>query len=105
MSVILTLRFSGDPAKLEQYASENEDHLKGIMEQAKSHGLIAHRFYGSDGAILIVDEWPDPESFQAFFQEAMPEIQPVMQAAGVTSEPQPEFWQKLDTGDDYGWDA
>ena len=29
----------------------------------------------------------------------------MMQAAGVTSEPQAVFWRKLETNDDYGWDA
>ena len=106
MSVIMTLRMSGDPAKVEQYAAENEEKMQGIIEKAKSHGMIAHRFYASDdGTIMVIDEWPDPESFQAFFQEAQPEIGPIMQAAGVSGEPHPEFWRKLDARDDYGWGA
>ena len=51
--------------------------------------MIAHRFYASDdGTIMVIDEWPDPESFQAFFQEAQPEIGPIMQAAGHKGRPQ-----------------
>jgi hypothetical protein len=36
------------------------------IETAKKHGLIAHRFYGSeDGSkVLVVDEWPDRQSFE-----------------------------------------
>ena len=106
MSVIMTLRMPGDRAKLEQYASENEDKMQGIVEKAKGHGLIAHRFYASDdGTIMVIDEWPDPESFQTFFQEAQSDIQSIMEAAGMSGEPQPEFWRKLETHDDVGWDA
>jgi hypothetical protein len=104
MSVIMTLVFRGDPEKLEQYASENEGHLRGISDQAQSNGLTAHRFYGSDGQIMVVDEWPDAESFQRFFEAAMPQIGPVMEAVGVTEEPTPTFWRTLDTGDEVGWD-
>jgi quinol monooxygenase YgiN len=105
MSVIVTLRFTGDAAKLEEFAAANEEHMPGIVEAAKGHGAIAHRFYGTDdGKLMVVDEWPDAESFQAFFAEQQPQIEPVMQAAGVTSEPEVVFWRKLETGDDYGWE-
>ncbi|MBV9213923.1 MAG: hypothetical protein JOZ25_09800 [Actinobacteria bacterium] len=105
MSVIMTLRVSGDAKKLEEYTRENPERMEGIVEKAKSHGLIAHRFYGTDGALMVLDEWPDAESFQAFFDQTQSEIGPLMQAAGVTEEPQPEFWHKLDTHDEYGWDS
>ena len=42
-SVIMTLRVSGDPAKLEQVAAENADALRGIMDRAQAAGVIAHR--------------------------------------------------------------
>src|SRR5438876_10350717 len=70
MSVIMTMSVQGDPAKMEQIAGENPDRIRSIAERAKGHGLIAHRFYGSDdGQIMVVDEWPDPGSFQQFFEE------------------------------------
>jgi quinol monooxygenase YgiN len=103
VSVIVTLRFAGDPDKLEEYAAANEDVLRGIVEAAKGHGLIAHRFYGTDGKIMVVDEWPDAESFQAFFAEQQPQIEPIMQAVGMTEEPEVNFWRRLDARDEYGW--
>ena len=75
------------------------------MEVAKRHGLIAHRWYGADGEYMAVDEWPDGESCQAFFEEAQPDIGPVMQGAGVTSRPTVTVWRKLDTNDEVGWNA
>ena len=104
MSVIMTLRVSGDPQALERMAREDPARSQRIIESAKSHGLIAHRFYGSESKIMVIDEWPDPQSFHAFFEEMEPEIGPMMQAA-ATSEPEIVFWTKLETGDDVGWDA
>ena len=104
MSVIMTLWGRGDPEKLEQYAAEHKDGMQAILDRAKEHGLIAHRFYGTDGQIMVVDEWPDPESFQRFFAEAEADVGPMMQAA-ATGEPEITFWTKLETGDDVGWDA
>jgi hypothetical protein len=104
MSVIMTLQLNGDPAGAERYAAENPDAMKAIVEHAVGHGLIAHRFYGSDGQILVVDEWPDEESCQEFFSHAQAEIQRIMEAAGVTEEPHPLFWRKLEMHDDYGWE-
>ena len=105
MSVIMTLWLQGDPAALERYAAENSETMRGIVEHAMEHGAIAHRFYGSDGQILVIDEWPDEESFNSFFAHMQGEIGPMMEAVGVTNEPKPVFWRKLDTGDDYGWGA
>jgi hypothetical protein len=104
MSVIMTLRAPGDPQKLESLAADDPDRIRGIADRAKEHGVIAHRFYGSDdGQILVVDEWPDAESFQRFFEQERSQIQPLMDEAGVTSEPEITFWRKLETGDDVGW--
>jgi hypothetical protein len=105
VSVIVTLWIQGDPAALEKYAAENPEKMRGIVDHATEHGVIAHRFYGSDGQILVIDEWPDEESFKSFFSHMHDEIAPLMQAAGATSEPQAVFWRKLETNDDYGWDA
>ena len=66
--------------------------------------MTSHRFYGSsDGQILVVDEWPDAESFQSFFEHMSSEIGPMMQEAGVTEQPEVTFWRKLATNDDAGW--
>ena len=104
MSVIMTLSGRGDPGRLEEYAAGHKDEMQAILERAKEHGLIAHRFYGTDGQIMVVDEWPDAESFQRFFASVEDQIRPMMGAAGITDEPSVSFWRKLDTHDDYGWD-
>jgi len=103
MSVIMTLRVNGDPAKLEQLAAENEGMIAGISARAKEQGLIAHRFYGSENEIMVVDEWPDAGSFQRFFESEQHNIGPMMEQV-ATSEPVITFWRKLETGDEVGWE-
>ena len=106
MSVIMALVVNGDPKKLEEHAARDPDAMRTILESAKSHGLIAHRFYGSeDGEIMVVDEWPDRQSFQSFFEQEQSRIQPLMQEAGISSQPEVTIWRKLETGDDVGWEA
>ncbi len=106
MSIIVMLRVQGDPTKLEQFAADNADTMRSIADQAKRHGVIAHRFYGSDdGQILVADEWPDAESFQRFFEQQGKHIQPMLEAAGVSTEPEIIFWRRLETLDGIGWGA
>lgn len=107
MSVIMTFRAQGDPAELERRAAGNPDGMRAIADRAEEHGLIAHRFYGSvdGGRIMVVDEWPDPESFQRFWESMRAEIEPMMREVGVTGEPEVTFWRKLETHDEVGWDA
>jgi len=107
MYVIMTFKAKGDAAELERRATANPDGMRAITERAKANGLIAHRFYGSleGDTIMVVDEWPDPESFQRFFEEMRAEIEPMMAEVGVTGEPEVTFWRKLETHDDVGWEA
>jgi hypothetical protein len=104
MSVLMTMVLKGDAAAVERYAAENPDAMRAIVDHAIEHGLIGHRFYGSDdGQLMVVDEWPDAESFHHFFGHVADQVMPLMQAAGVTEEPNPVFWRELDTNDAHGW--
>ena len=106
MSVIMTMRAKGDAAALERAAAEDPEKLAGIVARAKAAGLIAHRFYSSDGGeIMVCDEWPDPESFKRFFEASRPDIEPLMAAAGVTAEPEVVFWHTMKMDDEVGWGA
>ena len=106
MSVLMALVVDGDSRKLEEHAASDRAGMQSILDAAKQHGLIAHRFYGSDdGQIMVVDEWPDEQSFRSFFEENSGSIMPLFQAAGTTSEPQPKFWRELESNDAYGWGA
>ena len=106
MSVLVTIWMRGEGEKFEQVAAENLDRMRSIADRAKEHGVIAHRFYATDdGDVMVIDEWPDAKSFTRFFESQQAEIGPLMQDAGVTTEPAVRFWRKLETGDDVGWGA
>jgi heme-degrading monooxygenase HmoA len=100
MSVIMGLRLSANRGQFEQAINSDPARLVEISERAKQHGALHHQFYANlaGDAVLVVDEWPDAESFQRFF-EASPDIGAMMGEAGVTQEPHPEFWQEIDTPD------
>jgi len=104
MSVIMLQWANGDPRRLENYFAENRDTIEAILAHANEHGLIAHRFYGSEGRILIADEWPDEESFLRFAEAASALIAPMFEATGIAMEPA-TFWRKLETHDEVGWGA
>ena len=97
VSVLMTLRVSGDPKAVE---ATPEEVLKTITDRAREHGVISHHFYGTDDEIFVVDEWPDEQSFQKFF-DSSPEVGEMMQRAGA-GEPAISFWHHLDVHDDIG---
>lgn len=105
MSVIVTIHVKADGDKLEQWAAANQDTLKGIAAKAEAQGMIAHRFYADGNGVMVLDEWPDAESFQTFFHGSMGEIGPMIEAVGGQGEPEVRFWRELDTPDKYGWGA
>lgn len=105
MSVYVTLRVSADPAVFAEQGRAHAEALRRIMGVAESNGLIAHRWFGGDGVVMAVDEWPAAENFNAFFEAAQADIGPLMEAAGVTSPPEVTVWSKVDIDDDVGWGA
>ena len=96
MTVLMTARFAIDANRLEAVAKANSDSLRRIVQSAREHGLISHRFYGSDDAVLVVDHWPDEASFRAFYA-ATPDIGKLMTEAGA--EPQISFYRPLAVDD------
>jgi quinol monooxygenase YgiN len=105
MSTIVTIWLRADPDRFEQLAAENEAKLQEIRDRAVEAGVIAHRFYGSPGQIMVIDEWPDAERFQGFFASVQDDIAPLFEQLGVTDEPGITFWRKLDSRDEVGWES
>ena len=104
MSVLMMLKAKGDPVLLEKKAADEPAYIRAISDDAKNYGLIAHHFYGSDdGQILVLDEWPDAESFHRFFDAHQHDIGPMMAEVGATAPPDITFFRPLDTHDEVGW--
>lgn len=101
--MLVTISMRGDAKMLEQIAADDPSRMRAIADRGQGDGAIMHRFYASDdGEVMVIDEWPDIESFTGFFESMQSEIGPLMQEAGVTGEPAIRFWRKLETGDDIG---
>jgi hypothetical protein len=107
MSVIIVQQLAADPNELEQFASANQETFQSVLEAAKSHGVIAHRICGSEDGrkVLVLDEWPDRESFDSFAGEQASQIESMFEAAGVTEVSAPTVWRELTTHDAFGWGA
>lgn len=101
MSVVMIMKVAADPAVLESWSNEgaNGDKMAAIVEAAKKRGVTRHLFAGGEGEVLVIDEWPDEQSFQGFFADQGEQIGAIMQGMGVTSEPQISFYRKLNTPD------
>ena len=101
MSVIVTIRVPGNAADLESYAAgPGGDVLRRISEVARAAGATRHRFAAAPGGILVIDEWPDEETFQKFFAN-QPEIGDVMRDAGAQGPPEITFSRVLHTPDQF----
>jgi heme-degrading monooxygenase HmoA len=102
MSVVMGMRLAVDPGRFEEVVNANRDRMVAVADRGKQAGAIHHCFYANEAGdeILILDEWPDAETFKKFFDGAA-DIGELMQAAGVTERPTPEFWRELDTPDKF----
>ena len=102
MSSLVIIRMNADRDAFERVAAGNEDTLRSVSEAGKAAGAIHHAFYaGADGSTIVVDEWPDAESFQQFFAAEQERIGPLMAEAGVQGPPEIEFYDKVDTVDSF----
>jgi len=100
MSVIVLVRFEGDPTVLLRTALENEELVMKIVTNAKTqYGAIHHQFIGGIGEVAALDEWPSQTAFETFFEANGVDIKTLTDLAGVTAQPTIEVWDRLDTPD------
>ena len=100
MSVYMSLRVKADAEKLEKFAKENPDVLRGITDNAKQLGCIHHTFAAENGDVIVMDEWESKDGFEKFFNGNQ-DVERVMRDMGVQSEPEIHFYRPLDTGDQF----
>jgi hypothetical protein len=99
MSVLITITFPVSAETMEKVVLDNAATMAAIAEDGRRHGAIHHQFTAApDGGAVVVDEWPDAESFHRFFDD-QGEIRKVMTEAGVTEPPEVRVYPVLDTPD------
>jgi hypothetical protein len=74
--------------------------MKQISATGKAAGAIRHTVGGGDGEILVIDEWPDEESFRTFFT-SQTGIADVMRDGGAQGPPVTTIYRKLNTPDQF----
>jgi quinol monooxygenase YgiN len=86
MSVIVIIQMKADPANVERLWQERAADFEAVSTVGKAAGAIHHRWGFGDGEVVIIDEWPDAESFHGFFS-SQPKIAELMAAGGVQGPP------------------
>jgi len=100
MSVLVIGRMTVDPANVAKLWVDRKADFERVAANAKAAGALHHRWGFGDSVVLIVDEWPDAESFQKFFQSEtiIPEL---MQAGGVQGAPEFEIVEAREAPDSF----
>ena len=97
----MILRVKGNPADLERYAAgPGGAVMERIAQAGKAAGAVRHTFAAGDDEILVIDEWPDEQSFHGFFN-GQPEIADVMRDGGAQGAPEIKFYRILNTPDQF----
>jgi hypothetical protein len=85
MSVLVTVKVTGDTDAFQKALSERGTEFKEIGDRAQGVGAMHHRFGVGDGFVLVVDEWETAEQFEQFFGN--PELQAFIGTIGASSAP------------------
>ena len=100
MSVMVVTKFDASASALEEMVTgRHKETVLQLREAAVAAGAIRHVFAeDTDGKLMVVDEWPSEEAFQAFFAH-QPAIQQLAADAGVTSPPTTTTYRIIDSPD------
>lgn len=87
MSVVVMVRFpTDDPGRALEWVRSHPDIPEEITLYGKTLGQIGHRFLLAEKELIVIDEWPNEESFHTFFSNA-PRMQEFIAGAGLPSDP------------------
>jgi hypothetical protein len=87
VSVVVIARFAvADLGKAQEWAKANGDIAEDITAYGKSLGQIGHRMLTDGKDIVVIDEWPDADTFNKFFAGAA-RMGEFLSGAGIVGEP------------------
>jgi hypothetical protein len=89
MSVIVTVKISGDTDVFTKSLEERADLFREVAERGRKAGAVHHQFGVGDGFILVVDEWDSADAFNAFFSD--PELMGFIGSVGADPNVAPEI--------------
>ena len=89
MSVLVTVKLSGDTNAFTKSLKDRADEFREIAERSQDVGALHHQFAVGDGFILVSDEWESPGAFEKFFSD--PELRAFIGSVGGDSNIAPEI--------------
>jgi hypothetical protein len=102
MSVTMVGKFpSEQPEQLPKHMEANADTFQAITASARTFGLLTHYWSYEPGFLVVVDTWPDEQSFRRFFTDNESQIRQAMSPV-ITGDPEIVFYENLDTQDQVG---
>ena len=96
MSVIVIARFTvSDIGEAVEWAKANAEVPEDITAYGKSLGQIGHRIVTDATDLVVIDEWPDADTFNEFFAGAT-RMGEFLSGAGIVGEPEVTIFDALD---------
>ncbi len=96
MSVIVIARFSvSDVGKAAKWARTHAEVPEDITAYGKRLGQIGHRIVTDGKDLVVIDEWPDADTFNTFFAGAT-RMSEFLSGAGIIGEPEVTILEALD---------
>ena len=96
MSVIVIVRCAvSDVGKAVEFARSNADIPDDITAYGKSLGQLGHRMLTDGKDLVVIDEWPDADTFNKFFAGA-PRMGEFLSGAGIVGEPEVTILDAVD---------
>ena len=88
VSVLVIARCTvSDLGKALEWGKANGDIAEDITAYGKSLGQIGHRMFTDGKDLVVIDEWPDADTFNKFFAGAA-KMGEFLSGAGVVGEPE-----------------
>jgi hypothetical protein len=98
VSVFVIARFTvADLGKALEWGKANGNVVEDITAYGKSLGQIGHRMLTDGKDMVVIDEWPDADTFNKFFAGAA-RMGEFLSGAGIVGEPEVTILDTVDVG-------
>jgi quinol monooxygenase YgiN len=94
MSVIVLVKFRGDPGTVEAMMQDRPTAFETLAAEARRHGGEHHRMAVRGNEILIIDEWHSVEDFDTFYP-AQPGLLQALDDLGFDAAPEVSYWDPI----------
>jgi len=94
MSVIVLVKFRGDPGTVEAMRQDRPAAFETIAAEARRHGGQHHRTAVRGSEILIIDEWHSVEEFDSFYP-GKPGLLQALDDLGFDEAPEVSYWDPM----------